>query len=121
MLAGKVDVSGVEQVTLREAGQAGWDELCEDDRVPWLRRIFANNLLDEVRKFRTKASEFERELSIQALEQSVTRVNQWRAANPSSPSQRVIRQEQEPRLDLACLPNTQRVTIELHHLTGWHV
>ena len=120
LLAGKVDVSGVVQMTLLEAGQAGWEKLSEDDRVPWLRKIFANNLVDEVRKFRTQARDAERELSIQAMEQSASRVNQWLAANQSSPSQRVIRQEQELRLAkaLSCLPNAQREAIELHHLKG---
>ena len=119
-LAGKVDVSGVVQVTLLEAGRAGWSEIDEDDRVSWLRRVFANNLLDEVRKFRTQARDIEREQSIQAIEQSASRVNQWLAANQSSPSQRVIRQEQELRLAnaLACLPSAQREAIELHHLKG---
>ena len=120
MLAGKVDVSGVVQMTLLEAGRAGWTKIDEDDRVPWLRRIFANNLLDEVRKFRTQARDVEREFSIQAMEQSASRVNQWLAAGQSSPSQRAIRQEQELRLAkaLSCLPSAQREAIELHHLRG---
>jgi RNA polymerase sigma-70 factor (ECF subfamily) len=119
-LAGKVDVSGVVQVTLLEAGRADWKRIDEDDRVPWLRRIFANNLLDEIRKFRTQARDVQRELSIQAMEESASRVNQWLAAQQSSPSQRAIRKEQELRLAkaLSCLPTAQREAIELHHLGG---
>ena len=120
-LAGKVDLSGVVQMTLLEAGQAGWTDVSENDRVPWLRRIFANNLLDEIRKFRTQARDVEREHSIhQAMEQSASRVNQWLVAGQSSPSQRAIRQEQEVRLAkaLSCLPAAQREAIELHHLKG---
>lgn len=63
-LAGKVDVSGVIQVTWLEAVAAGWSELDRDERLPWLKRIFANNLLDEVRKFRTQARDARRELSL---------------------------------------------------------
>jgi RNA polymerase sigma-70 factor (subfamily 1) len=121
MLAGKVDVSGVVQMTLLEAGQAGWMEVAETDRVPWLRRIFANNLLDEIRKFRTQARDVDREFSIhQAMEQSASTVNQWLVAGQSSPSQQAIRQEQEVRLAkaLSCLPAAQRKAIELHHLKG---
>ncbi len=119
-LAGKVDVSGVVQLTLLEAEQNDWTKIDEDDRVPWLRRIFANNLLDEVRKFRTQARDVEREFSIQAMEQSASRVNEWLVAGQSSPSQRAIRQEQELRLAkaLSCLPSAQREAIELHHLRG---
>jgi RNA polymerase sigma-70 factor (ECF subfamily) len=120
VLAGKVDVSGVVQMTLLEAGQAGWDEIEEIERESWLRRVFANNLLDEIRKFRTQARDVERELSIQAMEQSASRVNQWLVAQQSSPSQRVNRQEQEFRLAkaMSCLPIAQREAIELHHLKG---
>jgi hypothetical protein len=32
------------QMTLLEAGAADWADLSDEDRVPWLRRILANNL-----------------------------------------------------------------------------
>ena len=40
-LAGKVDVSGVVQMTLLEASETEWAALSDEARVPWLRRIFA--------------------------------------------------------------------------------
>lgn len=120
-LAGKVDVSGVVQITLLEAGQAGWDRMETGQRVTWLRRIFANNLLDEIRRFRTQARNVDRERSIeQAMEQSASRVNNWLVSEQSSPSTKAVRSEEVLRLAkaLACLPVTQRQAIELHHLQG---
>ncbi len=120
-LAGKVDVSGVVQITLLEAHQQGWSELTPEERVPWLRRVFANNLLDEIRKFRTQGRDVERERSLQqAMEQSDSRLNDWLAAEQSSPSRKLMRVEDSVRLAkaLACLTAEQREAIELHHLRG---
>lgn len=121
-LAGKVDVSGVVQLTLFEAGRGGWEERSEEERLPWLRRVFANNLLDEIRKFRTQARDIERDRSIeQAMEQSALKLNRWLASEQSTPSQRAVRAEDQLRLAtaLACLPAAQRQAIDLHHLQGW--
>lgn len=121
-LVGKVDVSGIVQMTFAEALRAGWREQAEENRVPWLRRVFANNLLDEIRKFRTQARDVQREQSIEAaMEQSASRLNQWLACEHSTPSQKAVRAEEELRLAkaLACLPTAQRTAIELHHLQGW--
>ena len=121
MLVGKVDLSGVVQLTLFEAGRSGWTELSEAERVPWLRRIFANNLLDEIRKFRTQARDIDREFSIhQAMDQSASKINQWLMTAQSSPSQQAIRRERELRLAkaMSCLPAAQREAIELHHFNG---
>lgn len=120
-LAGKVDVSGVVQMTMLEAIQSGWTEIAEEDRATWLRRIFANNLLDEIRKFRTQARDIERERSLQhAMEQSASRLNVMLVDPASSPSQQAMRGERALRLSkaLACLTPPQREAIELHHLQG---
>lgn len=118
-LAAKVDISGIVQLTLLEAGRSRWGELAVDRRVAWLRRIFANNLLDEIRKFRTEARDIERERSLElAVEQSASRLEHWLAADQSTPSQQAVRAEESLRLSkaLVCLPATQRQAIELHHL-----
>ena len=118
-LAGKVDVSGVVQVTLMEFYESGWSQLAESERVPWLRRVFANNLLDEIRKFRTLARDVNREQSLQAsLDKSAMRINEWLASDQTSPSQKAVRMEDGIRLAnaLKCLPSAQRKAIELHHL-----
>ncbi|WP_182868795.1 sigma-70 family RNA polymerase sigma factor [Stieleria mannarensis] len=120
-LVGKVDISGVVQVTLLEACEANWSELNEKERLPWLRRVFANNLLDEIRKFRTQARDVGREQSLrQALEQSASRISFLLAGDQSTPSEKAIRVEEQMRLAkaLACLPTAQREAIELHHLQG---
>jgi RNA polymerase sigma-70 factor (ECF subfamily) len=120
-LMSKVDVSGVVQLTLLEASQGGWRELSGEERIAWLRRIFANNLLDEIRKFRTQARDVEREQSLeQAMEQSASRFNHILACEQSTPSQNAVRAEQAIRLAnaLACLPAAQRLAIELHHFQG---
>ena len=82
----------------------------------------ANKLLDEIRKFRTKARDVEREQSIeQAMEHSASRLSHWLVSEHSTPSQKAVRTEEELRLAkaLACLPSAQRQAIELHHLHGW--
>lgn len=120
-LKGKVDVSGVVQITLLEAHQQGWSDLSDDERVPWLRRVFANNLLDEIRKHRTQGRDVRREQSLQrSLENSASRLNDWLAAEQSSPSRKLIRSEDSVRLAkaMACLTAEQREAIELHHLKG---
>lgn len=121
-LVGKVDLSGVVQVTLLEAAESVWHELDDENRIAWLRRVFANNLLDEIRKFRTQARDVDRERSIeQAMEESASRLNHWLVSEHSSPSQKAVRAEEELRLSkaLACLPPAQRQAIELHQLRGW--
>lgn len=120
-LAGKVDVSGVVQLTLLEAHQqaTNWETLGDDLRLAWLRRVFANNLLDEIRRFRTQRRDISRERSLeQAIEHSASHLN-WHLLDPkTSPSGKAIRNEQAVRLAkaLACLTPAQREAIELHHL-----
>lgn len=65
---GRVDLSGVVQQTLLEAHQADESERAFDEggRSRWLRRVFANNLTDEVRRFQTQARDVSREISLQA-------------------------------------------------------
>ncbi len=117
-LCGKVDLSGVVQQTLWEAEKA-----CPPDaeRLPWLRKLLANNLRDEIRKLTAIRRDVRREASLEAsLEESSSRLETWLAQEGTSPSQRVIRTEELGRLAcaLAELPADQRTAIELHHLQG---
>jgi RNA polymerase sigma-70 factor (ECF subfamily) len=119
-LQGKIDPSDVVQQTLAKAHQ-NRDQFrgrTEAERAGWLRRILANTLIDAARKF-------QRELHLEhALEQAVdassARLEEWLAADQSSPSERADRQEQLLRLAraLAQLPDDQRTAVELHHLRG---
>jgi RNA polymerase sigma-70 factor (ECF subfamily) len=117
-LEGKVDLSGVVQQTLWEAEKA-----CPPDaqRLPWLRKLLANNLRDEIRKLTAKRRDVRREASIEAsIEESSSRLETWLAQKGSSASQHLIRSEELGRLACALseLPADQRMAIELHHLHG---
>src|ERR1700726_2433960 len=95
-LQGKVDVSGVVQQTLLEAYQnvRQLHDQSDQEQRAWLCRILANNLLDEVRKFRTQGRDVNREQALDALAASSARLESWLAAEQSSPSQQAMRNEQ---------------------------
>jgi RNA polymerase sigma-70 factor (ECF subfamily) len=123
-LEAKIDVSGVVQMTLLEAHQALTQRRGETDAqlAAWLRRILLNNLADEIRKLGAAKRDVARERSLEAgLADSASRIEAWLAADQSSPSQHVMRQEQLLQMAqaLAALPEAQRRAVELHHLQGW--
>jgi RNA polymerase sigma-70 factor (ECF subfamily) len=118
-LQGKLDISGVVQVTLLEAhqGREQFRGTGEDALAGWLRQILARNLLDEVRKLKRAKYSVARERS---LEDSSARMESWLAAEHSSPSERATRNEQLLRLAdaLQQLPADQRTAVVRHHLQG---
>jgi RNA polymerase sigma-70 factor (ECF subfamily) len=123
-LRGKIDLSGVVQQTLLEAFQARSHFPAQDaaQQTAWLRRILANNLADEIRKLSTGKRDLHRERSLEAaLAESSARLEGWLAAEQSSPSQQVQRQEQALRLAEALnrLPEAQREALVLQHWHGW--
>src|SRR5947209_20421229 len=123
-LQGKIDLSGVVQQTLLEAHRALPRFQAQDpaQKAAWLRRILANNLADEIRKLGTRKRDLARERSLEAaLDESSSRLELWLAANQSSPSQQLVRQEQALRLAaaLADLPEAQREALVLQHWHGW--
>jgi RNA polymerase sigma-70 factor (ECF subfamily) len=125
-LRDKVDLSGVVQQTLPEAHQGLINypgrPKTEAEITAWLRSILSHNLADVLRKLTTRKRDVRREWSLeQALDQSTSRLEQWLTVDQSSPSQRVMRQEEILRMaaTLATLPEGQRRAIELHHLQGW--
>ena len=124
-LRDKVDLSGVVQQTLLEAHQGLIDDPtrpeAEAETTAWLRSILSHNLADVLRKLTARKRDVRREWSLDtALDQSASRLEQWLAAEQSSPSQHAIRQEELLRMaeSLASLPEAQRRAIELHHLQG---
>jgi RNA polymerase sigma-70 factor (ECF subfamily) len=118
---GKLDLSGVVQQTLLEAHQALGQRQGHGNgqKAAWLRKILANNLTDEVRRLGAASRDVAREVSLEAaLDDSSCRLLACLAADQSSPSRKVIREEQLLRMAdaLSHLPNDQRRAIELHYL-----
>ena len=123
-LRSKLDPSDVVQQTLLKA-HAQWN--CTDNRNDgevraWLRTILTNTLIDAARKFAHQPAEQAVSLE-RALEQSSSRLEQWLAADHSSPSGQVMRQERLVQLAaaLAELPEDQRTAVELRHLQGFSI
>ena len=114
----KIDLSGVIQVTMCEAvATAKLAVMAAEEQLAWLRRVFANNLTDEIRRFQTDKRDVSRE---QLLEESSARIDDWLAAEQSSPSERADRNEHLLRLANALphLPDDQRCVVERHYLQG---
>jgi RNA polymerase sigma-70 factor (ECF subfamily) len=121
-LRGKVEASDVVQQTLLLAHQYR-DQFrgqSEAELAGWLRTILANELNGAVRKFvGGQKHDVARERALAAaLDESSARLEQWLAANQSSPSQQAIRREQLFQLSaaLTALPEDQRTVLELKYL-----
>lgn len=122
-LLGKVDPSGVVQQTLLDAHQAS-DRLRTDnvhELTGWLRKTLAANLADAVRWYFAAKRDARRERSLQdALCDCSAPLDGWVAAEQSSPSGRLMREEELLRVGrvLQQLPEDQRIVLELHYLEG---
>lgn len=120
---GKLDTSGVVQVTLQEAWEAS-EELqhkSEEEQAAWLRTALAHNLVDEIRRLRAKIRDIFRERSLEAgLDHSASRLHACLAGESLSPSQHMVQNEQLLALTRALndLPDDQRTAVEMHHLAG---
>jgi RNA polymerase sigma-70 factor, ECF subfamily len=121
-LRGKVDASDIVQQTLLRAYQAlsQFRGTTEAECAAWLRRILARTLAQAVRDFGRDKRDLARERSLEAsLDASSARLEEWLAADRSSPSQRAERGEQALLLASALeqLPDAQREALILQH---WH-
>src|SRR5205814_2259137 len=120
-LRAKLDASDVVQTALLNAHQNlhQFRGATEAELIGWLRTILANVLAGALRQFATEARDVNRERSLEAgLEESSARIENWLAADQSSPSQQAVRHEETLRLAVALtqLPDEQRQVVELHHL-----
>lgn len=123
-LKGKIDLSGVVQQTLLEAHQAFDSKLplAADQQFAWLRRVLANNLMDEIRKLTSDKRDVRRELSlVAAVEQSSLRLEALVATDDSLPENRWLREERTLLLAqaMAKLPDSQLKALVLQHWHGW--
>ncbi len=122
-LQSKLDASDLVQQTLLRAHASAdrFERRSEPELLAWLRRILANCLADEVRRYTSGKRDIQLEQSLEkSAEQSAARLDRLLAADQSSPSQRASREEQVRRLAecLSRLPPEQRRAVELRHLQG---
>jgi RNA polymerase sigma-70 factor (ECF subfamily) len=119
-LRGRLDPEDLVQQTLARAFEKRGSFRYADDarRAAWLRTILAHTLIDAVRALGRDAAAG-RSLEA-AVEQSSARLEQFLAADQTSPSGRAERQERLLRLAeaLTALPDDQRRAVELKHLHG---
>lgn len=111
----KLDSSDLVQQTLLEAhrDRVRVEAMPRMEQAAFLRRCLNNNLIDAVRKFRPH------QIEVDVLGSSA-RIESWLAAEDSSPSDRVAREERLQRLAeaLAALPENQGRAVEMKHLQG---
>jgi RNA polymerase sigma-70 factor (ECF subfamily) len=119
-LRSKIDPDDIVQQTLARALERRDQFRGSDDaqRAAWLRTLLANLLSDAIRKF-SRPGAIEHSLQ-SALDQSSARLEQFLAADLTSPSEQFDRQERLVRLAdaLARLPQDQRKAVDLKHLQG---
>jgi RNA polymerase sigma-70 factor (ECF subfamily) len=123
---GKIDASDVVQQTLLEAHRKR-DQFrgqTTPQLLAWLQRLLACTLTDTLRTLGRAKRDPSRERSLEAeLDQSAERLQEWLAAEQSSPSEQADRNEQVLRLAdaLATLPEAQRTALVLRHCQGCSV
>jgi RNA polymerase sigma-70 factor (ECF subfamily) len=119
---GKLDISGVVQKTLLEAYQSlASCQIQEGQKAAWLRKILANNLMDEMRRLGAAVRDVTREVSLDViLDDSSCRLQACLIDDESSGSRKIIREEQLLRVADAMtrLPKDQRQAVELLYLNG---
>lgn len=119
LLQGKLDLSGVVQQTLWDA-HAGFTQFRgtrEFEVLAWLRRILANNLIDEIRKL--DRAKYDARLEVSLAESSL-RLEAVLAADHTPPEECVCRNEELFRVmqSMLELPADQRTAVLRHHLQG---
>src|SRR5579862_2697349 len=117
-LQSKIEPSDIVQQTLLKAHEkrAQFRGTTDGELAGWLRKILANTLAETMRSFGRQQRDVGLEKSLQAsLDDSSAKLERWLAADQSSPSQHLARQEKLVRLAqaMAELPEEQRTVLEL--------
>ena len=125
-LEGRLDASDVVQEALLKA-HAGMDEFrgqTEAQQGAWLRQILVNELHQALRKVLAAKRDLRLEKSLDvSLDQTSAHLENWLAAQQSSPSEQAVRNEEllglaDALADLRHASAAQADAVELHHLKG---
>jgi RNA polymerase sigma-70 factor, ECF subfamily len=123
-LHAKIDLSGVVQQTLLEAhrDRDRWRDGDPGRQLAFLRRALANNLADALRYLAAgkRDAKLDRPLE-DAAGRSSARLQEWLAADQTSPSGAAAHNERDLLLADALneLPEAQREALILQHWHGW--
>lgn len=125
-LQAKLDASDVAQQTLLEAHlhRDQFRGRTEAEIMAWLRQILAHNLSDALRGLARGKRDVSRERSLQeAMDRSSARLEDWIAADQSTPSMRAERHEQLLRLaaTMGRLPEDRRAILLMRYCQGMSV
>lgn len=118
-----LDASDLVQQTLLEAhrDRNTWSIASEGQIFSWLREALRHNVIDAARQLKSQKGDVRRTQRLEDLHSTVARIADRLAADQSSPSQRVEREEQVARLleAIQSLTEGQRRVVILKHLRGW--
>ena len=123
-LRSKISMSDIIQSTWIKA----WRELERietmdaDSRKARLRKMLIHNLLDKIEELRTGKRDVRLEQSLdEAAAESSCRLRNWLAAEQSTPSGHLVKQEEKLRVleALAQLPEREREALILQQYHGW--
>ncbi|MCK6456386.1 MAG: sigma-70 family RNA polymerase sigma factor [Phycisphaerae bacterium] len=122
-LQGKIDASDIVQETMIKAfkGIGGIEGANTQDVAAYLAGILRNHIIDECRKATADKRDVALERSIDAaIDDSSSRLGNLIPAAQSTPSGQMRLAERLLAVAdaLACLPDDQRIAVELHHLVG---
>lgn len=120
----RIDASDIVQQTLLEAHehQSQYRGESDGELAGWLRQMLVHNVTDAIRALRREKRDIRREQPLEAaVNESFCRVHDWLAAEQSSASKKVMRDEQLLTLSagVTSLSDDQREAIILHHLQGY--
>jgi RNA polymerase sigma-70 factor (ECF subfamily) len=122
-LRSKFGLSDIIQGTLDEATRTveRIEAMDPEEQKRLLRCMLLNNLRDEIDRWRAKGRDVGREKSLdEAAEQSSCRLRDWIITEESTPSQKLIKQEEKLRVlaALSQLPEREREALVLQQYHG---